>query len=949
MRPHNPHQQSSRARPLLSDWIVPLLTHSKALPESTSLPTIHESQANDTQGRQRSSFVQRSSHSRQRRRKATWTLPTSNKKHRTTSEYFALDSGGFEDYGNGGLRDVETLKRPITVGTAGPNAAIVKQKGTLSFTTIGRFGQAAHWVRTRVLQNTHIPLGSRLLSERLTQLGGFDQIKPAWSDTAEFYDGGKFVYVGGKHVGSAKWCSEKQLYVMELADNQSTHETRSFTTHTHSSLMAKPKGNSLIPRVDKDVLHARFTCAATVWDPSTSHDDSDGSTPLHDPRRCKTSTCFICKMAKSKRSPITRAGTPIDRSSDGFKPGQHLYWDPMGRLAEDTIEGHKYFVMSGDCTTKYQCITMTSAKSDFLDALVEFLNHTETQSGNKCQMLTCDNELAHHTKFIALTKQRGFEVDLTEVGRSDQNPFAESANATIQKDIRVLLLLGRQPQNMASYAARYALYVRNRTPDRPDGTSRLERLTGRPQRVDHIRVYGCLVIYHVRGRGGDFTSRGRAGTFVGIQGKHYLIFDNDSMQLKRVDIIRTNSVAFVERRPGWLVTNAQLAQERRIHLSDDGTLPWADQLFTSFPWNELTAAPEHTLLAREPSDLYNVADEHFPAASIRPMAARDGRDLQVSPTTSVTRPEELEHDQPLQPAPRLPDGSRGYFEERESQDDEDYFRERGEVLERGIGTPGTRRSGRTSRAVPSDHATHATRTSHTTRAHELRADYNDRQILTPCFLSREVSTISPEDTESWALADQREWDGIAKKGVMSIVSDSEPQPGESVLPSRMIRVEKPQHPKSSPKHYKSRLCVQDLKCIYQHSQDQTYSPTPTQEAGRLLTWYAATHRERIWSMDCVQAYLNTPAPSRKGQRIFIRFPKGHERPGCLMLLHRYLYGLQKAAQMWHKYLITTLKDAGFRQLTTEPCILIHRGDSKSTMVEVRSCKRHDLTCLELST
>ena len=113
---------------------------------------------------------------------------------------------------------------------------------------------------------------------------------------------------------------------------------------------------------------------------------------------------------------------------------------------------------------------------------------------------------------------------------------------------------------------------------------------------------------------------------------------------------------------------------------------------------------------------------------------------------------------------------------------------------------------------------------------------------------------------------------------MSIVSDSEPQPGESVLPSRMIRVEKPQHPKSSPKHYKSRLCVQDLKCIYQHSQDQTYSPTPTQEAGRLLTWYAATHRERIWSMDCVQAYLNTPAPSRKGQRIFVRFPKGHERP-----------------------------------------------------------------------
>ena len=406
------------------------------------------------------------------------------------------------------------------------------------------------------------------------------------------------------------------------------------------------------------------------------------------------------------------------------------------------------------------------------------------------------------------------------------------------------------------------------------------------------------------------------------------------MHLKRLSIIRTDSVAFVERRPGWLVTNEQLAQERRIQLADDGSLPWADQLFSSFPWDELTAAPQQTLIARQPSDLQNVADELFPTADASLLEPQDGPELQVPPTTSVTRPEELGHMQPRDTAMRLPDGARGYYEERQSQEDDDYFRERGEVLERGVGTPGTRRSGRTHRVVPPEHATHATRTSHIARAHEPMADYHERQTLTPCFLSREVKDIGPEDDEHWAQADQREWEGIRRKRVMSIVRDTEPLPGESVLPSRMIHVEKAQYERSNPKHFKSRLCVQELKCIYQHSQDQTYSPTPTQEAGRLLTWFAATHRERIYSLDCVQAYLNTPAPSRKGQRIFVRFPKGHERPGCLMLLHRYLYGLQKAAQMWHRFLITALKDAGFRQLTTEPCILVHRGQGKATMVEV---------------
>ena len=233
------------------------------------------------------------------------------------------------------------------------------------------------------------------------------------------------------------------------------------------------------------------------------------------------------------------------------------------------VGGYNYIVPAGDCTTKFQKIFLAKRKSEFGSLFIEFVNWAECQSGRRVKQVTMDNELRTNNQVIEFLKGKGIEVAWTAPGRSDENPFGEGSNSRIQQSIRVLLSMGCQPASMAGFAAQYAAYVQSRMLE-ADGTSRLEKLTGRRQRYDHCRVYGCLCIFHVRKRGGDYTSRGSAGTLVGISGKHYLILDNSTLNTLHFDIKRTNSVVFIERRPGWGVTNQQLIQERRLTVEADG-------------------------------------------------------------------------------------------------------------------------------------------------------------------------------------------------------------------------------------------------------------------------------------------------------------------------------------------------------------------------------------------
>ena len=126
-----------------------------------------------------------------------------------------------------------------------------------------------------------------------------------------------------------------------------------------------------------------------------------------------------------------------------------------------------------------------------------------------------------------------------------------------------------------------------------------------------------------------------------------------------------------------------------------------------------------------------------------------------------------------------------------------------------------------------------------------------------------------------------------------------------------------------------------MRGVFHEDAADVYAPTPSQEASRLITWFAATEGLQVHGLDCVQAYLNSPAPTEKGKRIFVHFPKERKREGWVLLLHKYLYGLRRAARAWATCLRNAFVKLGYKRLVTELCTYVktHR-DSTRTIAQV---------------
>ena len=255
--------------------------------------------------------------------------------------------------------------------------------------------------------------------------------------------------------------------------------------------------------------------------------------------------------------------------------------------------------------------------------------------------------------------------------------------------------------------------------------------------------------------------------------------------------------------------------------------------------------------------------------------------------------------------------------------------ERGDVLPRGDDPHGKRRCGGERRPTPAAHSTHS---HYGAKVHQPRTRHDE--WMTPSFMATEAKTRKAQDTERWESA-EKEWQGLIRMGTFKIVPLSEMVKGERLYRTRFVRVEKSKYPREHPKRYKSRLVVQQMRGVFHEDAADVYAPTPSQEASRLITWFAATEGLQVHGLDCVQAYLNSPAPTEKGKRIFVHFPKERKREGWVLLLHKYLYGLRRAARAWATCLRKAFVKLGYKRLVTELCTYVktHR-DSTRTIAQV---------------
>ena len=135
---------------------------------------------------------------------------------------------------------------------------------------------------------------------------------------------------------------------------------------------------------------------------------------------------------------------------------------------------------------------------------------------------------------------------------------------------------------------------------------------------------------------------------------------------------------------------------------------------------------------------------------------------------------------------------------------------------------------------------------------------------------------------------------------------------------------------------RSRLVAREIRSP---GTDSVFAPTPPLEALRMVLSLACTqmkdedqkhwqadHPERMQLslIDISRAYFN--AKTDPSDPVFVQLPDEHPEAGkgvCGQLL-RHMYGTQRAADGWQAEYSQTLKDLGFTQGTSSPCVFWHK-------------------------
>jgi hypothetical protein len=119
---------------------------------------------------------------------------------------------------------------------------------------------------------------------------------------------------------------------------------------------------------------------------------------------------------------------------------------------------------------------------------------------------------------------------------------------------------------------------------------------------------------------------------------------------------------------------------------------------------------------------------------------------------------------------------------------------------------------------------------------------------------------------------------------------------------------------------KARLVVRGDQQRNITAQD-TYAATLAGRSFRMLMAIAAKFNLELKQYDVTNAFVHAAID----REIYMRMPRGYQKPGTLLKVQKALYGLRISPLLWQKEFTATLAQIGFKQVPQEPCCMIKDG------------------------
>ena len=127
--------------------------------------------------------------------------------------------------------------------------------------------------------------------------------------------------------------------------------------------------------------------------------------------------------------------------------------------------------------------------------------------------------------------------------------------------------------------------------------------------------------------------------------------------------------------------------------------------------------------------------------------------------------------------------------------------------------------------------------------------------------------------------------------------------------------------------YKARLVAQGFSQKYGDDYDETFCPVVRLESLRVLIALAVQYGLKLHQVDVTTAFLN----GELEEEVYMRQPEGFITQGkehMVCKLNKSIYGLKQSPRCWNTALDNQLKQMGFIQSVSDPCIYTDAGGDK---------------------
>ncbi|KAI1004337.1 hypothetical protein K3495_g3875 [Podosphaera aphanis] len=221
----------------------------------------------------------------------------------------------------------------------------------------------------------------------------------------------------------------------------------------------------------------------------------------------------------------------------------------------------------------------------------------------------------------------------------------------------------------------------------------------------------------------------------------------------------------------------------------------------------------------------------------------------------------------------------------------------------------------TKRPNSPDHDTMITQRGRMTK----RVDYNKLHRGMAAIPSTDPQTweeaMTGPESSQWRKAATKEFDSLQNKGAIEIINRSQIPQNRKPMKCKWV-FKKKYLANGDIEKYKARCTAKGFTQRHGIDYKETFSPTPRPETGRIMLVLAhqlSWHRRQG---DVPTAFLNPNLDIE----LFMELPKGFEREGCIIKLHKGLCGLKQAAALWYDDAKATLASQGLFPTTSDVCL-----------------------------